>query len=53
MLMVSSACYRSVRGTIDRYKKACLDPPTSGSVAEANAQVLLETYVTIKVRMSI
>ncbi|XP_071715161.1 floral homeotic protein AGAMOUS [Rutidosis leptorrhynchoides] len=28
----------SVRGTIDRYKKACLDPPTSGSVAEANAQ---------------
>nr|XP_043623801.1 floral homeotic protein AGAMOUS [Erigeron canadensis] len=28
----------SVKGTIDRYKKACLDPPTSGSVAEANAQ---------------
>nr|UZC49306.1 AGAMOUS protein [Pericallis cruenta] len=28
----------SVRGTIDRYKKACLDPPTSGSVSEANAQ---------------
>nr|XP_043618760.1 floral homeotic protein AGAMOUS-like [Erigeron canadensis] len=27
----------SVRGTIDRYKKACLDPPSSGSVAEANA----------------
>nr|KAJ0196834.1 hypothetical protein LSAT_V11C700353050 [Lactuca sativa] len=33
-----SYCYCSVRGTIDRYKKACLDPPTSGSVAEANAQ---------------
>nr|QCQ83108.1 floral homeotic protein AGAMOUS-like protein [Ambrosia artemisiifolia] len=28
----------SVKGTIDRYKKACLDPPSSGSVAEANAQ---------------
>ncbi|KAI3680859.1 hypothetical protein L6452_35636 [Arctium lappa] len=28
----------SVRGTIDRYKKACLDPPSGGSVAEANAQ---------------
>nr|BCJ88650.1 floral homeotic MADS-box protein [Chrysanthemum x morifolium] len=28
----------SVRGTIDRYKKACLDPPSSGSVSEANAQ---------------
>nr|KAJ0213730.1 hypothetical protein LSAT_V11C400175740 [Lactuca sativa] len=27
-----------VKGTIDRYKKACLDPPSSGSVAEANAQ---------------
>ncbi|XP_024992518.1 floral homeotic protein AGAMOUS-like [Cynara cardunculus var. scolymus] len=28
----------SVRGTIDRYKKACLDPPSGGSVVEANAQ---------------
>ncbi|XP_071736125.1 floral homeotic protein AGAMOUS-like isoform X2 [Rutidosis leptorrhynchoides] len=28
----------SVKGTIDRYKKACLDPPSSGSVAETNAQ---------------
>ncbi|KAF5764744.1 putative transcription factor MADS-MIKC family [Helianthus annuus] len=28
----------SVRGTIDRYKKSCLDPPSTGSVAEANAQ---------------
>ncbi|XP_076918215.1 floral homeotic protein AGAMOUS-like [Bidens hawaiensis] len=28
----------SVRGTIDRYKKSCLDPPSNGSVSEANAQ---------------
>ncbi|XP_076885352.1 floral homeotic protein AGAMOUS-like [Bidens hawaiensis] len=28
----------SVKGTIDRYKKTCLDPSSNGSVAEANAQ---------------
>ncbi|XP_076892027.1 floral homeotic protein AGAMOUS-like [Bidens hawaiensis] len=27
----------SVRGTIDRYKKSCLDLPSNGSVAEPNA----------------
>ncbi|KAK2994573.1 hypothetical protein RJ640_012740, partial [Escallonia rubra] len=28
----------SVKGTIERYKKACADPPNSGSISEANAQ---------------
>ncbi|KAK1422760.1 hypothetical protein QVD17_18046 [Tagetes erecta] len=28
----------SVRGTIDRYKKTCLDPPSNGSLVEANTQ---------------
>ena len=39
--------YCSVRGTIDRYKKACSDSSNTGSVVEANVQVTIHTYVHI------
>lgn len=31
--------YRSVKSTIDRYKKASADTSNTGSISEANAQV--------------
>ncbi|KAI7747711.1 hypothetical protein M8C21_028428, partial [Ambrosia artemisiifolia] len=37
-----------VRGTIERYKKTCLDPPSNGSVAEANAQFYQQEAIKLR-----
>ncbi|XP_076920861.1 floral homeotic protein AGAMOUS-like isoform X1 [Bidens hawaiensis] len=42
----------SVKGTIDRYKKACLDPPSSGSVSEANAQYYQQESAKLRQQIS-
>ncbi|KAJ0668707.1 putative transcription factor MADS-MIKC family [Helianthus annuus] len=42
----------SVKGTIDRYKKACLDPPSSGSVSEANAQYYQQEAAKLRQQIS-
>ncbi|KAM0011335.1 putative transcription factor MADS-MIKC family [Helianthus debilis subsp. tardiflorus] len=42
----------SVKGTIDRYKKACLDPQSSGSVSEANAQYYKQEAAKLRQQIS-
>ncbi|KAI7741858.1 hypothetical protein M8C21_026574 [Ambrosia artemisiifolia] len=42
----------SVKGTIDRYKKACLDPPSSGSVSEANTQYYQQEAAKLRQQIS-
>ncbi|KAI3818684.1 hypothetical protein L1987_12499 [Smallanthus sonchifolius] len=41
-----------VKATIDRYKKACLDPPSSGSVSEANAQFYQQEAAKLRQQIS-
>nr|BAI59709.1 MADS-box transcription factor [Lobelia erinus] len=42
----------SVKGTIERYKKACSDPPNSGSVSEANAQFYQQEAAKLRQQIS-
>ncbi|KAI3732006.1 hypothetical protein L1987_63202 [Smallanthus sonchifolius] len=41
-----------VKATIDRYKKACLDPPSSGSVSQANAQFYQQEAAKLRQQIS-
>ncbi|GKU94320.1 hypothetical protein SLEP1_g7834 [Rubroshorea leprosula] len=41
----------SVRGTIERYKKACADTSNSGSVAEANAQFYQQEAAKLRLQI--